>query len=177
LRAGDLLSTDSGQWKEVEKTVPAEGAETVYNFRVADHHTYFVGRASWGFAVWAHNCYSPVFRADHPFHFFIRDNSSSTMLFMGRITDPSQTDNELNPRRFPNNEPGDANRDLQFDSLDIVQVLQSAKYLTGETATFEEGDWNSDGVFNQFDIVAALQTGNYLRGPFASVAETEFEYA
>lgn len=29
--------------------------ETVYNFRVADWHTYFVGCDEWGFSVWAHN--------------------------------------------------------------------------------------------------------------------------
>jgi hypothetical protein len=68
----------------------------------------------------------------------------------------------------PHVAPGDANRDLQFDQLDIVQVLQAAKYLSGAPATFEEGDWNGDGVFDQLDIVAALQTGNYLKGPYAA---------
>jgi len=29
--------------------------ETVYNLRVAEHHTYFVGSEAWGFSVWAHN--------------------------------------------------------------------------------------------------------------------------
>jgi hypothetical protein len=28
---------------------------TVYNLRVADYHTYFVGGEDWGFSVWAHN--------------------------------------------------------------------------------------------------------------------------
>jgi hypothetical protein len=28
---------------------------TVYNVRVADYHTYFVGKEEWGFSVWAHN--------------------------------------------------------------------------------------------------------------------------
>ena len=46
-----------------------------------------------------------------------------------------------------------------------MQVLQAAKYLTGEPATFEEGDWNEDGVFDQLDIVVALQTGTYLPDP------------
>ena len=34
---------DTGSW------------ETVYNFRIADFHTYFVGCDEWGFSVWAHN--------------------------------------------------------------------------------------------------------------------------
>ena len=34
---------DTGEWA------------TVYNMRVADWHTYFVGAAEWGFSVWAHN--------------------------------------------------------------------------------------------------------------------------
>ncbi len=31
----------------------------------------------------------PVFRADHPFVFFIRDTRSGSMLFLGRLSDPS----------------------------------------------------------------------------------------
>lgn len=27
----------------------------VYNLRIADYHTYFVGGSEWGFSVWAHN--------------------------------------------------------------------------------------------------------------------------
>jgi hypothetical protein len=66
-------------------------------------------------------------------------------------------------------EPGDANRDLVFNQLDIVQVLQFAKYLTGEPATWDEGDWNADGVLDQEDIVAALATGNYMQGLFVTL--------
>jgi hypothetical protein len=33
----------------------------------------------------------PVFRADHPFIFFIRDTQSGSLLFMGRLANPSQS--------------------------------------------------------------------------------------
>ena len=31
----------------------------------------------------------PVFRADHPFIFFIRDTRSGSLLFLGRFADPT----------------------------------------------------------------------------------------
>jgi uncharacterized membrane protein len=77
---------------------------------------------------------------------------------------------------------GDADQDLDFDQLDLVRVLQSAKYLTGEAATWGEGDWNGapggypgeppagDALFNQLDIVAALQGGAYLAGDYTAIA-------
>jgi hypothetical protein len=33
--------------------------EAVYNCRVAEYHTYFVGDDEWGFSLWAHNSYAP----------------------------------------------------------------------------------------------------------------------
>jgi hypothetical protein len=41
----------------VDTVTPTTQWEKVYNLRVADFHTYFVGKPEWGFSVWAHNSY------------------------------------------------------------------------------------------------------------------------
>jgi hypothetical protein len=95
--------------------------------------------------------------------------------FIGRI-------DELEPTEYaPELQAGDANQDLEFDQLDLVQVQQQALYLTGQPATWGGGDWNGapggspgsppvgDGLFNQQDIVAALQNSLYLSGPYAAL--------
>jgi hypothetical protein len=76
---------------------------------------------------------------------------------------------------------GDADQDLAFDQLDLVQVQTVAKYLTGQPATWGEGDWDGapggspgdptvgDGRFNQLDLIAALRHGLYRTGPYATV--------
>ena len=83
----------------------------------------------------------------------------------------------------PRLQAGDANMDLKFDQLDLVQVQIAAKYLTGQTATWGEGDWNGapggsvgspptgDGLFDQLDIIAALNADVYLKGPYAAIAK------
>jgi hypothetical protein len=74
---------------------------------------------------------------------------------------------------------GDADQDLDFDQLDLVQVQIAGKYLTGQVATWGDGDWDGapggvpgspptgDGVFDQRDIIAALAADHYLTGPYA----------
>ncbi|HYH63428.1 MAG TPA: hypothetical protein VD866_01905, partial [Urbifossiella sp.] len=47
----------SGEWVAVEEGYDTGLYEPVYNLRVADHHTYFVGDDHWGFSLWAHNTY------------------------------------------------------------------------------------------------------------------------
>lgn len=76
---------------------------------------------------------------------------------------------------------GDANQDLQFNQLDLVQVQIAAKYLSGQPATWGQGDWDGapggtvsapppgDGRFDQLDIVAALAPAHYLTGPYAAI--------
>jgi hypothetical protein len=55
LQEGDRLATLDGQWIAVEEAYDTGEFETVYNMRVADFLTYFVGCDEWGFSVWAHN--------------------------------------------------------------------------------------------------------------------------
>jgi hypothetical protein len=95
--------------------------------------------------------------------------------FVGRI-------DELEPEPYaPELHAGDANRDLEFDQLDLVQVQQRALYLTGQAATWGDGDWDGapggspgqppagNGLFDQLDVVAAAQGAKYLTGPYAAL--------
>lgn len=59
LESGDLLASGEGGWLAVENCYDTGRVETVYNFRVADHHTYFVQGEDWEFGVWAHNASYP----------------------------------------------------------------------------------------------------------------------
>jgi hypothetical protein len=61
LAAGDTLLCEDGVWRCVDGVRDTGEWRTVYNLRVADYHTYFVGAAEWGFGVWAHNTCEPVF--------------------------------------------------------------------------------------------------------------------
>jgi hypothetical protein len=55
LEAGDRLRSADGQEVAVEGVFDTGLEETVYNCRVQDYSTYFVGGEDWGFSVWAHN--------------------------------------------------------------------------------------------------------------------------
>ena len=59
LRVGDELRSHDGQWLAVEDVRDTGREEVVYNCRVAEYHTYFVGCDEWGFSLWAHNAYNP----------------------------------------------------------------------------------------------------------------------
>jgi len=54
LKAGDRLLCADRTTVTVEEVFDTGEWELVYNLRVAEYHTYFVGDEGWGFDVWAH---------------------------------------------------------------------------------------------------------------------------
>ena len=59
LKAGDNLLTAGSSKLPVEYVSKNRDTETVYNFQVAEWHTYFVGKEDWDFEVWVHNTCGP----------------------------------------------------------------------------------------------------------------------
>jgi hypothetical protein len=61
---------------------------------------------------------------------------------------------------------GDSNVDGEFNSADLVTVLQAGEYEDELTANsrWETGDWNGDLEFDSGDFVAALEQGGYGQG-------------
>ena len=55
LQVGEQLVGHAGKLVEIESIGSTDEVTTVYNLRVADFHTYFVGGGLWGFDVWVHN--------------------------------------------------------------------------------------------------------------------------
>ena len=66
LKAGDNLLSAEKSKLPVENVSETGDTETVYNFRVADWHTYFVGNENWDFEVWVHNACAPGANGPNP---------------------------------------------------------------------------------------------------------------
>jgi hypothetical protein len=63
LKAGNRIVTLIGDSVPVSEVFDTGEWEVVYNIRVAEYHTYFVGDEHWGFAAWAHNMYADALDA------------------------------------------------------------------------------------------------------------------
>jgi hypothetical protein len=59
LRIGDFVSGRDGQLLLVHRVAPSGRVETVYNWRIGEHHTYFVSASEAHASIWAHNQYDP----------------------------------------------------------------------------------------------------------------------
>ena len=55
LRPGDRLLGRDVQPTPIEAVRDTGEVAAVYNLRIAEYHTYFVGGLDWGFSIWAHN--------------------------------------------------------------------------------------------------------------------------
>jgi hypothetical protein len=59
--------------------------------------------------------------------------------------------------------PGNANRDSRFDQRDVIQLLQSGKYVSGEDAVWSDGDFVGEGMFDSADLTDYAATTKTLR--------------
>ncbi len=64
LKVGMSILTEDGNSVLLEAIDNQEYDAVVYNLRVEEDHTYFVGKPEWGFAVWVHNAYTVRQMAD-----------------------------------------------------------------------------------------------------------------
>ena len=87
LAAGDKLVGRDGGEVAVECVEETGEWARVYNFRVADHHTYFVGRQEWGVSVWTHNTTTCIGRMEDLAK-YADDASVDTWAKSGRIPGP-----------------------------------------------------------------------------------------
>ena len=58
LQPGDPLVGHDERITPLTSITRTEQTRTVYNLRVSEDHTYFVGSKNWGFSIWVHNAYS-----------------------------------------------------------------------------------------------------------------------
>ena len=81
----------------VEAVCDSGTIETVYNCRVAEYHTYFVGSADWQWSVWAHNaCNGPQADPKRPAY-----NNGATHQDHARARALGGTDHPSNIRPLP----------------------------------------------------------------------------
>ena len=93
LLPGDVLGSHNDVFGTVESVTLTGEYKAVYNLRVANWHTYFVGGDDWGFSVWAHNtCYEIRQLADGRFGLFERATGNLVTL-EGRALTANSVDN------------------------------------------------------------------------------------
>ncbi|TWT77484.1 Serpin (serine protease inhibitor) [Posidoniimonas polymericola] len=150
IKTGDRLACDRGGSIVVSHIERTGKTEAVYNLRVADHRTFFIGDSDWGFGVWAHNYYEAGYYANRQFHFMIRDNVTDTIAFMGRIDDPTMLTNTVTPVVIDNpSSRGDFDADGDVDRDDYLVW----RYSYNAVGPDLPADANGDGRVNGADYL------------------------
>ncbi|VTS07772.1 hypothetical protein [Tuwongella immobilis] len=83
---GDCLTTITGETVSVEGVHETDRRQTVYNLRVSDFHTDFVGCDDWGFSVWAQNANCAILVKEGE-TFILKSKVDDRVLFEGAEAD------------------------------------------------------------------------------------------
>ena len=180
---GDRLVCEDGSTILVEEVVDTGTVEVVYNLRVADWHTYFVGGEDWGFSVWAHNAYIVLyhFNADYAHdklrHWGIEVISEKDRVYADLANDkkgqPTGADakkldtwiawaKKSSPwakvRVFPSSQESiltkALSKQLVIKEEDAVKAIALARRLVGESVS-QKWDWSLDG-HSCFEFIASI---------------------
>ena len=141
LKPGDRLASHDGQWVTVEAVSDLKEVATVYNLRVCDYHTYFVGSREWGFSVWAHNAnYAVVQEGPNVFRLYqIEANGTRTAVrdLAGEV------------RTFANAE----------EAFTAVRTGPAATVTSGTRANLPGYGWTQDARWRRWTSALETETG------------------
>jgi hypothetical protein len=162
IQAGDWLRTDDG-WVRVNKVEDTGKWEPVYNVRVAEHHTYFVGDADWGFAVCAHNACEIVDPRQHARWYDQQTERTETVGERLTIQDPNHGYNStwFKPRGVQDKEV--LRQACVDNTLGLGNTLQVA--VTQHAAAWDALPVSSNSKYSQGrrnTITAAVGTANQI---------------
>jgi serpin B len=92
----------------------------------------------------------PVFRADHPFVFFIMDNKSDSLLFAGRLADPGQS--PATPVPIPHVAITPSGNTLFGNNLTISWPYPSMHWTLQQSPDLAPGHWTPVQIGTGFGI-------------------------
>jgi len=161
IKAGDHIATEAGDWVTVDAVAETGEWHPVYNFRVAGHHTYFVGNEEWGWALWAHNRYSKEAgeglrkRLDAAVEGGVLDRASADRIYAqgdGPGVDTTLGDAWADTWRWG---PGsEAHKVSGTPQAQLAAVDQVAQQRLPTNPDYNPGPWNQPGVVEQNNCYA-----------------------